>query len=67
MYVIPEYRGKGVNKMILHALEAWAASQRVLVLQLEVYFQNAPAIRAYEKAGFTANLIEMRKTLNGGE
>jgi len=60
MYVKPEYRGKGVNNLVLQALKQWAKSQGINELRLEVYNDNQPAIRAYEKAGFTPNLLEMR-------
>ena len=61
MYVVPEHRGKGVNKMIIEALEAWSLSQGVTVMQLEVYADNAAARKAYEKSGYNAVLLTMRK------
>lgn len=64
MYVLPEHRGKGVNKAILQALEEWTTAQGVTELRLEVYGENASAIKAYEKAGFSRHMIEMRKGLN---
>jgi len=63
MYVVPEHRGKGVNKMIVEALEAWSLSQGVSEMQLEVYVKNAAAIKAYEKSGYDALLLTMRKGL----
>jgi GNAT superfamily N-acetyltransferase len=60
MYVQPEYRGKGINKMIIEALHNWARTQNVSELRLDVYFNNLSAIRAYEKIGFTPHMIEMR-------
>ncbi|MDB5086825.1 MAG: family N-acetyltransferase [Mucilaginibacter sp.] len=60
MYTRPEYRGKGVNNKILEALKQWALLQNIHELRLEVYNENLPAIKAYEKAGFTPNLLEMR-------
>ncbi len=65
MFVIPEYRGKGVNRKIVEYLEAWSASKGVAELLLEVYVENVAAIRAYEKSGYLANLVEMRKNLSG--
>ena len=67
MYVLPEYRGKGVNKAVLDALEKWSVSHGINVMQLEVYSQNSPAIRAYEKAGFNSTVIEMRKNMVSGK
>ena len=64
MYTKPEHRGKGVNNEVLEALKAWALSQGINELRLEVYHGNNPAIKAYEKAGFTPNLLEMRIALD---
>jgi GNAT superfamily N-acetyltransferase len=61
MYVEPNYRGKGVNKAVMNALETWAIEQGVTELRLEVYYGNTPAISAYEKTGFSRHMIEMRK------
>lgn len=60
MYVVPEYRRKGVNRMIVDALLRWSFEQNVREIRLEVYAGNTAAVRAYEKAGFTAHLLEMR-------
>jgi ribosomal protein S18 acetylase RimI-like enzyme len=61
MYVEPEYRGHGINKAIIDALEDWAISQGITETRLDVYNENAPAIKAYEKAGFIKHLVNMRK------
>ena len=63
MYVLPEYRGRGINKKIVEALKKWAFSQDVKELRLEVYFDNIAAIKAYEKIGFSKHMIEMRFNL----
>jgi ribosomal protein S18 acetylase RimI-like enzyme len=60
MYTLPAYRGRGVNAMILDALKNWSLSKHITELRLEVYVDNQPAIKAYEKMGFAKNLIEMR-------
>lgn len=64
MYVVPEHRGKGVNRLIVDALFAWSRARGVNEIRLEVYTDNAAAIRAYEKAGFAANLTTMRLRLD---
>ncbi len=63
MYVLPEYRGKGVNKKIIEALKNWSISKNIMEMRLDVYFPNVAAIQAYEKAGFTRHMIEMRMGL----
>lgn len=60
MYVDPAHRGKGVNQLIIAALKTWAQRQGLIELRLDVYTTNDTAIRAYEKAGFTPYLINMR-------
>lgn len=59
MYVDPVYRGKGINKVIIQALMDWAKSRDVYELVLDVYDENEAAIKAYEKVGFSKNLVEM--------
>jgi len=60
MFVLPEFRGRGVNAMVLDALKAWCRSRNITEIRLEVYTYNYTAIKAYEKAGFTPTLIWMR-------
>lgn len=63
MYVDPDYRGEGINQQIVSQLTKWAKSQQLDVLCLTVFSENQSAIKAYEKAGFYQNLIEMRLNL----
>jgi GNAT superfamily N-acetyltransferase len=63
MYVVPEYRGKGANKMIINRLTQWANKQGLNEMRLEVYAENISAIKAYEKAGFTNYMMQMRKDI----
>jgi ribosomal protein S18 acetylase RimI-like enzyme len=64
MYVKPEHRGKGVNQKIIEALQQWAVKRGVTEFRLDVYNDNLPAIKAYQKMGFTKLLIEMRMGTN---
>jgi GNAT superfamily N-acetyltransferase len=63
MYVEPMHRGKGINKIIIAALKEWSLSKKITELRLEVYYDNIPAISAYEKFGFKKHMIEMRMGL----
>ena len=63
MYVLPRHRGKGVNKIVISALEEWALTRNITELRLEVYNQNAPAVKAYEKGSFISHMIQMRKSI----
>lgn len=63
MYTIPAWRGRSVNQVIMDELKKWSAAQGITELRLEVYHDNAAAIRAYEKSGFTQHKIEMRMNM----
>jgi GNAT superfamily N-acetyltransferase len=60
MFVPEEHRGQGLNGLIVEKLVEWCKSRDLKELRLDVYQSNAPAIRAYEKAGFSKHLITMR-------
>ena len=67
MYVLPEFRGKGLNKRIIDHLKNWAALQHINEFRLEVYYDNVAAIKAYEKIGFSRYSLEMRYNLRNNE
>jgi ribosomal protein S18 acetylase RimI-like enzyme len=60
MYVLPKYRGRGINGLIIRELADRARCQNITELRLDVYYGNTAAILAYEKAGFSKHMIEMR-------
>ena len=61
MYVDPAHRGQGINTLLIESLRQWALSRNITELRLDVYTTNPRAIRAYEKAGFTPHLLQMRR------
>ena len=65
MYVVPKYRGLGINKKILGHLLKWGQKKGYSEFQLDVYAPNKNAIKAYKKVGFNFETITMR--LNTGE
>lgn len=60
MFVHPEFRGKGINNLLLGDLKKWVLSQGITEVRLEVYHDNEAAVKAYEKAGFKKLLTTMR-------
>jgi len=60
MFVEPSFRGQGVVQRIIEELLTWAREKGITDFFLDVYAENAPAIRAYEKFGFRANMLEMK-------
>jgi len=53
LYLQPVARGRGEGKRALAAIEAWAKSQGVGSLRLEVNFENQTALSLYLKSGFS--------------
>lgn len=63
MFVPEKHRGNGYNKLIMDALLNWCRKKNLTEIRLDVYDTNQPALRAYEKVGFTKHLINMRLDL----
>jgi ribosomal protein S18 acetylase RimI-like enzyme len=64
MYVTPQWRGKGINQNIIDHLGHWSRQRGIDYLYLDVYEGNEAAIKAYEKVGFEASIIKMKKKLS---
>lgn len=64
IFVAPPFRGRGVTGAILRTLSEWAKAKGLSEMRLEVYPENAAALRAYEKQGFAPHSLEMRASLN---
>ena len=60
MYVVPSYRGMGINGEILAYLFNWGKTKGYEEFQLTVYAENESAIKAYQKAGFEPEILRMR-------
>ena len=61
MAIEPQYRSKGVGKLLLGELIDWALAQRFLKwIDLGVFAHNAPARRLYESRGF----VEVGRTVD---
>ncbi|OMQ10004.1 GNAT family N-acetyltransferase [[Flexibacter] sp. ATCC 35103] len=60
MFVSPEFRGKGINGLLLNALQKWILSHGITEVRLQVYDENEAAVKAYEKAGFKKLFTTMR-------
>jgi putative acetyltransferase len=52
MYVLPDFRGRGVAMEILTHLEMWAREQGYTSTVLETGQKQPEAIRLYQKAGY---------------
>lgn len=52
IFIEPNYRGQGLAKMLLRAVQDAAQEQQALELRLYVHQENRRAIQTYLKAGF---------------
>lgn len=52
MWVAPRHRGRGIGKMLLDAVIAWARASQIRTLTLSVTRGNSAAQRMYDDAGF---------------
>jgi ribosomal protein S18 acetylase RimI-like enzyme len=53
VWVAPEHRGRGVARMLLDAVVAWAQEAGPRYLALEVTCGDSAAVRLYTRAGFS--------------
>ncbi len=51
LYVLPEFHGRGVGQLLLNEIEGSFFDARRFVLEVEA--QNTPAIRFYQKHGYS--------------
>jgi GNAT superfamily N-acetyltransferase len=53
LYLLPEYQGQGFGQQLLHRVQQLAGQVGARQVWLQVNKQNARAIRAYKRAGYT--------------
>jgi len=56
--VEPDYRGRGYGDRLVRTMLHWSASQGVDRVSVVTQGRSAPAVRFYERAGFTATTVE---------
>lgn len=64
IYVDPAARGRKIGTLIIEKLMHWSQAQGVTETTLNVYSENIPAIRVYEKMGFSKQHLLMRMSLD---
>jgi ribosomal protein S18 acetylase RimI-like enzyme len=65
LIVDPEHRGRGVGRLLLHAVMSELASRRVPRVVLTTAERNDPARRLFERLGFRPTMVEMTRELDG--
>lgn len=63
LYIIPEYRGKGLAKMLMIEMEAYLKSRGCEYVHLGVFAFNENAHEMYEHLGYKDKGIDMMKKL----
>jgi dTDP-4-amino-4,6-dideoxy-D-galactose acyltransferase len=56
--VAPEYRGRGYGERLLRTMMHWSATEGLGRVSVVTQGRSAPAVRFYERAGFTASTVE---------
>lgn len=67
VYVTPEWRGLHIAEEMIRACLAWAKSRDIVIAKLGVAVVNTPAIRCYERCGFTIYATEPRALFYEGK
>lgn len=57
MYVHGDARGEGVGRRLTEAFTGWARDKGCAEVHVESYFDNGPARRLYERAGFAPQSV----------
>ena len=52
MFVMPDFRGRGIAKLVLNQLEQWALEEGFVQSKLETGFNQPEAIAVYRKSGY---------------
>jgi ribosomal protein S18 acetylase RimI-like enzyme len=63
LYVIPEYRRRGIAKILLQQAESWAKTRGDRQIGLQVFPQNQAAVNLYQNMGFQTQSLTMLKPL----
>ncbi len=63
LYVDPEHRCQGIGSALMQQAEDWAKARGDGQIGLQVFQQNQPALRLYQKLGFEPAWIGMVKLL----
>src|SRR5574341_655374 len=67
VYVTPEWRGLRIAEELINSCCAWAKARKVVIVKLGVGATNQPAIRCYERCGFSAYGTEPRAAFYEGK
>ena len=53
VYVRPDWHGKRISENLVRECLGWAKEQQITIVKLAAVTNNIPAVRCYERCGFT--------------
>jgi shikimate dehydrogenase len=59
-----DYRGRGIGRMLMHHIHAWAIAAGAGVIELNVHAFNTAAISFYRKLGYEVTSQRMSRSLD---
>ncbi|MDB9456774.1 GNAT family N-acetyltransferase [Dolichospermum circinale] len=63
LYVMPEYRHRGIGKALMNYIENWAKQRGYGKIGLQVFQTNIPALDLYHQLGYQEQSLWMVKSL----
>jgi ribosomal protein S18 acetylase RimI-like enzyme len=63
LYVLPEYRRRGIGKALVDSAENWARARGDRQMGLQVFQTNQPALNLYRQLGYQTQSLWMLKPL----
>lgn len=67
LYVMPEYRHRGIGKALMNYIENWAKQKGYGQIGLQVFQTNIPALNLYHQLGYQEQSLWMVKSLQSRE
>ncbi|MFM6098495.1 MAG: GNAT family N-acetyltransferase [Dolichospermum sp.] len=67
LYVMPEYRHRGIGKALMNYIENWAKQRGYGQIGLQVFQTNTPALDLYHQLGYQEQSLWMIKSLESGQ
>lgn len=64
LYVVPEYRRRGIGTALMRYVENWAAQRGDRQIGLQVFQSNTPALNLYNQLGYQTQSLWMIKFLS---
>jgi len=66
VYVKPNWRGRHISESLVRSCLDWAKEQGLAIVKLAVVTTNQPAVRCYERCGFTIYGTEPKASIYDG-